>query len=52
MCGPHFCSMKITQDVRDYAASHGVAEEKALEAGMAEKSEEFRREGGEIFRKV
>ena len=35
MCGPHFCSMKITQDVRDYAAAQGVAEEKALEAGMA-----------------
>src|SRR6266545_2162963 len=34
MCGPHFCSMKITQDVRDYAASLGVTEEKALEAGM------------------
>jgi phosphomethylpyrimidine synthase len=52
MCGPHFCSMKITQDVRDYAASLGVAEEKALEEGMREKSEEFRREGGEIYQKV
>ncbi len=52
MCGPHFCSMKITQDVRDYAASLGVAEEKALETGMAEKSEEFRREGAEVYRKV
>ncbi|MGE5278114.1 MAG: phosphomethylpyrimidine synthase ThiC [Acidobacteriota bacterium] len=52
MCGPHFCSMKITQDVRDYAATLGVAEEKALERGMEEKSEEFRREGAEIYRKV
>src|SRR5690606_38531056 len=41
MCGPHFCSMKITQDVRDYAAEHGVEEAQALEAGMAEKSREF-----------
>ncbi len=44
--------MKITQDVRDYAASLGVAEEKALETGLAEKSEEFLREGGEVVRKV
>jgi phosphomethylpyrimidine synthase len=52
MCGPHFCSMKITQDVRDYAATLGVAEEKAIETGLAQKSEEFRREGAEIYRKV
>ena len=52
MCGPQFCSMKITQDVRDYAAAHGVAEEEALESGLAEKSEEFLREGGEVYRKV
>jgi phosphomethylpyrimidine synthase len=52
MCGPHFCSMKITQDVRDYAASLGLAEEKALETGMAEKSVEFVREGAEIYRKI
>jgi phosphomethylpyrimidine synthase len=52
MCGPHFCSMKITQDVRDYAASHGLAEENALKSGMAEKSAEFVREGAEIYRKV
>jgi len=51
MCGPHFCSMKITQDVRDYAASLGVAEEKALETGMEEKSREFL-EQGEIYRRV
>ncbi len=42
MCGPHFCSMKITQDVRDYAKEHGVDEGSALDAGMAEKAAEFR----------
>ncbi|NOT87038.1 MAG: phosphomethylpyrimidine synthase ThiC [Lysobacter sp.] len=51
MCGPHFCSMKITQDVRDYAAEHGVDEQKALEAGMAEKSAEFLAQGAEVYRK-
>jgi len=50
MCGPHFCSMKITQDVRDYAAQHGVEEASALEAGMAEKSAEFRSAGAEVYR--
>ncbi len=52
MCGPHFCSMKITQDVRDYAASLGLTEERALETGMAEKSREFLEKGGEIYHKV
>lgn len=50
MCGPHFCSMKITQDVRDYAAEHGVDETAALEAGMAEKSAEFREQGAQVYR--
>jgi phosphomethylpyrimidine synthase len=50
MCGPHFCSMKITQDVRDYAATHGVAEDEAVAAGMAEKSAEFRAAGAEVYR--
>ena len=51
MCGPHFCSMKITQDVRDYAAQKGVADEAAaLEQGMAEKAAEFREAGLEIYR--
>ena len=45
MCGPHFCSMKITQDVRDYAREHGVSEEEALNEGMKEKSVEFVRSG-------
>ena len=49
MCGPHFCSMKITQDVRDYAEKQGVAEQDALEKGMKEKSEEFAKQGGEIY---
>jgi phosphomethylpyrimidine synthase len=52
MCGPHFCSMKITQDVRDYAAALEVSEERAIEVGMREKSGEFLREGGEIYKKV
>jgi phosphomethylpyrimidine synthase len=50
MCGPHFCSMKITQDVREYAATHGVAETQALEAGMAEKAAEFRAAGAQVYR--
>jgi phosphomethylpyrimidine synthase len=49
MCGPHFCSMKITQDVRKYAAEHGVGESEALSAGMAEKSAEFSAQGGRIY---
>jgi phosphomethylpyrimidine synthase len=52
MCGPHFCSMKITQDVREFAASLGVGEDEALRRGMDQKSEEFRRDGGEIYRKL
>ncbi len=49
MCGPHFCSMKITQDVREYAAKSGVTEEKALAVGMAEKAKEFVEKGSEIY---
>ena len=49
MCGPHFCSMKITQDVRDYAAAKGLAPEEALDAGLKEKSEEFKKTGSEIY---
>jgi phosphomethylpyrimidine synthase len=41
MCGPHFCSMKITEDVRQYAAQHGLSEQEALEKGLAEKAREF-----------
>ena len=52
MCGPHFCSMKITQDVRDYAAKQGMAETDALVKGMEEKSREFKNKGAEIYQKV
>jgi phosphomethylpyrimidine synthase len=50
MCGPHFCSMKITQDVRDYAAEQGVAEDAALAAGMEAKAKEFRDAGNELYK--
>jgi phosphomethylpyrimidine synthase len=49
MCGPKFCSMKITQDVRDYAAAKGLSEEQALNEGMAQKSAEFKAVGGEFY---
>ncbi|TDJ21122.1 MAG: phosphomethylpyrimidine synthase ThiC [Gammaproteobacteria bacterium] len=53
MCGPNFCSMKITQDVRDYAKNQGIDDvQKALEDGMREKAEEFREKGGELYSKV
>ncbi|MBX3665784.1 MAG: phosphomethylpyrimidine synthase ThiC [Burkholderiales bacterium] len=52
MCGPHFCSMKITQDVRDYAAAQGVAEQEALRKGMQEKAQEFKQQGAEIYHKT
>ncbi|MGH7952614.1 MAG: phosphomethylpyrimidine synthase ThiC [Limisphaerales bacterium] len=48
MCGPHFCSMKITEDVRKYAAEQGIAEEEALKQGMAAKSKEFVEKGAEV----
>src|SRR6185369_11444232 len=47
----HFCSMKITQDVRDYAASQGVGEQEALSKGMQQKAVEFVRKGGEVYGK-
>ncbi len=49
MCGPHFCSMKITQDVREYAAERGLNTDEALAAGMAEKSQEFLTKGAELY---
>ncbi len=52
MCGPHFCSMKITQDVREYAAKLGVDEAAALEKGMEAKAVEFVRKGAEIYSKA
>ncbi|MDN6885504.1 phosphomethylpyrimidine synthase ThiC [Variovorax sp. CAN2819] len=49
MCGPKFCSMKITQEVREYAAKKGVAEDQAMSEGMEEKSKEFMAGGGEMY---
>jgi len=49
MCGPHFCSMKITEDVRKYAAEQAISEEEALQRGMAEKSKEFVEAGAEVY---
>ena len=49
MCGPKFCSMKITQEVRDYAARQGLSEAEALSAGMQEKASQFRTGGGELY---
>ena len=51
MCGPHFCSMKITEDVRKYAAQQGIAEEAALDSGMQEKRKEFTEQGAEVYTK-
>ncbi|QKS46448.1 phosphomethylpyrimidine synthase ThiC [Paenibacillus cellulosilyticus] len=49
MCGPKFCSMRITQDIRDYAADHGLDTEEAIEIGMQEKSAAFRTGGSSIY---
>jgi phosphomethylpyrimidine synthase len=49
MCGPHFCSMKITEDVRKYAAEQGVAEQDAIAKGLAEKSQEFADKGSDVY---
>ena len=49
MCGPHFCSMKITQEIRHFAGENGLTEDQALEAGMQEKAEEFKQLGSEIY---
>ncbi len=51
MCGPKFCAMKITQDVREYAAKQGVEVDLALSSGMEEKSKEFREAGSQIYQK-
>ncbi len=49
MCGPKFCSMRISQDVRDYAEAHGVADEVAVEIGLKEKASEFVAGGSELY---
>jgi phosphomethylpyrimidine synthase len=51
-CSPHFCSMKITEDVRKYAAEQAISEEEALANGMAEKSKEFVEAGAEVYAKA
>ena len=52
MCGPKFCSMKITQEVREYAAAHGMDEDEAIEKGMDEQSSTFKKTGSEIYHKT
>lgn len=52
MCGPKFCSMKITQNVRDYAAKQGLSEQEAVQVGMAEMSEKFAEEGKQLYKEV
>ena len=52
MCGPHFCSMKITEDVREYARQQGISADEALRVGMEDKSAEFLNSGGQIYPKV
>ncbi|WP_375380008.1 phosphomethylpyrimidine synthase ThiC [Geothrix oryzae] len=52
MCGPHFCSMKISDDVRQYAESHGYNEEEALKKGMEEMAETFVQKGAEVYQKA
>ena len=53
MCGPKFCSMKISQDVREYAQQHGIGDiDVAIETGLTEKAVEFREQGAEIYRKA
>jgi phosphomethylpyrimidine synthase len=52
MCGPHFCSMKITEDVRKYAAEQGISDEAALQKWMEEKSREFQAKGSKLYAKA
>ena len=52
MCGPHFCSMKITEDVRKYAAEQGIAEEAAIKQGLEQKAAEFTKSGAEVYSKT
>ncbi|RBH38370.1 phosphomethylpyrimidine synthase ThiC, partial [Pseudomonas sp. MWU13-2860] len=52
MCGPHFCSMKITQDVREFSAKQGISDEAALQKGMEVKSVEFVKGGAKLYDKI
>lgn len=49
MCGPKFCGMRISQDIRDYAKENNLAEEKAIQKGLKEKAKEFKKAGGNIY---
>ncbi len=52
MCGPHFCSMRITEDVRRYAAEQAVSDQAALELGLQEKANGFATAGGDLYTKA
>jgi phosphomethylpyrimidine synthase len=52
MCGPHFCSMRVTEDVRRYAAQQGVSEEEAVKRGLKEKAKEFVEKGSDVYAKA
>jgi phosphomethylpyrimidine synthase len=52
MCGPHFCSMRITEDVRKYAVEHGLTDAEAVESGMQEKRNEFLKKGADLYVKA
>ncbi len=52
MCGPNFCSMKITQDVRDYANSLGLSEQDAIEEGMSQKADQFKQQGSQLYKEI
>jgi phosphomethylpyrimidine synthase len=52
MCGPHFCSMRITEDVRKFAAEQGIIEGSAIEEGLKQKAMEFAKSGAEIYAKT
>ena len=52
MCGPHFCSMRITEDVRKYAAEQKLSDEEAMQAGMEQKAREFVEKGSEVYAKT
>lgn len=52
MCGPKFCAMRLTEEVRDFARNHGIDQDKAIEKGLEEKSRQFRDSGSEIYQKI
>jgi phosphomethylpyrimidine synthase len=52
MCGPHFCSIKITEDVRKFAAEQKISEEQALQVRLEQKAKEFKESGAEVYAKA